>query len=355
MVRVTQVLERGADFQTDRSALALAGGLGAGFDVSTVRVGGSWVNVFGGVRALRSGGGDVVHAWGPRALLAAGMAGRGRIVYSPVEGSGVADVRWVRSIAGLRDVEVVVPTSTWHRAMLTRGVEARRCHMIRPGVDFGRVKRRRSPALRAKLGLAEDDYCLLAAGETTAKAGHEHAAWAAAILHELDPRWKLLLWGRGPRVARVTRFARRLGRSSVLRVAGAGYEFEELLPAADMVLVPARGSVATLPIAIAMAAGLPIVATVTYTVSELLEDHHTALMVRKGSPKVLAQRILELREDGRLQWAVSDMARTEAYEFFSMSRFLSQYRELYGQVARGGPVRLPEVAAGAGLRFHGRA
>ena len=52
-----------------------------------------------------------------------------------------------------------------------------------------------------------------------------------------------------------------------LRVAeqrlGRRVEFEELLPAADMVLVTRAGPVATLPIAICMAGALPIVATVT--------------------------------------------------------------------------------------------
>src|SRR5207248_2274587 len=89
-------------------------------------------------------------------------------------------------------------------------------------------------------------------------------------------------------------------------------EFEALLPAADTVLVTARGPVATLPIAICMAAALPIVSTVTYTVAELLEDRHTSLMVPQPTPRLLAQRVLDLRADPSLQWSIADMARTEA-------------------------------------------
>jgi glycosyltransferase involved in cell wall biosynthesis len=98
--------------------------------------------------------------------------------------------------------------------------------------------------------------------------------------------------------------------------------------------VPARGAVAILPIAICMAAGLPIVANVTYTVSELLEDRHTALMCGKRSPKALAQKVLEMRADSRLQWAMTDQAKTEAYEYFSVSRFLEEHRTLYGSMTR---------------------
>ena len=125
-------------------------------------------------------------------------------------------------------------------------------------------------------------------------------------------------------------------------------------------LVTARAPVSTLPIAICMAAALPIVATVTYTIAELLEDRHTALMVparrADGSnlSRLLARRLLELRDDHSAQWSIADMARTEAYEYFALTRFQEQYRALYGQVARGEKVDVPQAAPGAGLRFHGR-
>jgi glycosyltransferase involved in cell wall biosynthesis len=138
------------------------------------------------------------------------------------------------------------------------------------------------------------------------------------------------------------------------RVLRTRMEFEELLPAADLVVNGATGTIATLPICMAMAAGLPIVSTVTYTASELLEDRHTAVMVPKRSPRLMAQKVLQLREDPELQWRLSDMARTEAYEYFSLTRFLDQWRGVYRQWSKGEPVEVVEPAAGAGLRFHGR-
>ena len=132
-------------------------------------------------------------------------------------------------------------------------------------------------------------------------------------------------------------------------------EFEALLPAADIVLVAARGPVATLPISIAMAAALPIVATVSYTIGELLEDRHTALLAQANEPRRLARRVLDLEADNNLQWSISDMARTEAYEYFPLTRFIEHHRTVYSQAASGDRVELPQPTAGAGLRFHGRA
>jgi glycosyltransferase involved in cell wall biosynthesis len=117
------------------------------------------------------------------------------------------------------------------------------------------------------------------------------------------------------------------------------------------VLVTARGGVATLPIAICMAAALPIIATVTATVAELLEDRHTALMC-SAVPRQVARRVLDLLEDSSLQWAIADRARTEAYEYFTQTRFLGQFRSVYRQVVEGDNVDVPEPPPGAGARFH---
>ena len=168
-----------------------------------------------------------------------------------------------------------------------------------------------------------------------------------------------MLWGRGDRVDVAKRRADQLVGEGLLGVAtarlGRPVDYEELLPAVDSVMVTARGPVPTLPIAVCMAAGLPIVSTVTYTVAELLEDRHTALMVPHASARMLARRLTELREDAGTQWSIADVARTEAYEYFSLTRFLDQWRGVYRQLAAGQAVQVVEPQPGAGQRFHARA
>lgn len=368
MTRVLHLTDARPDFQTGRGVRSLAENPGEGFaaDVRRVGRGGDWGHVAAAVVGLRrdrraaGAGFDLVHAWGVRALTVAALGTVAPVVFSPAAGEGLRpnDLRWLRAVMAYRDVQVVCPTSTRRRMLVERGVPLGRCHLIRPGVEFARVRRRRDAALRRSLGLGDDDFVLLAPGESTRAAHHELAAHAASILHVLDERYKLLLWGRGDQLARAAAMGRKLNQPGLVRVAeqrlGRAVEFEELLPAADAVLVAARGAVATLPIAICMAAGLPIVSTVTYTVAELLEDRHTALMVPQPKPRLLARRVLDLRADPQLQWHVADVARTEAYEFFSHSRFLNQYRAAYRQVAAGQKVEVVEPAPGAGSRFHGR-
>ena len=118
--------------------------------------------------------------------------------------------------------------------------------------------------------------------------------------------------------------------------------YEELLAAADVAIVSADAPVPTLPIATAMAGGLPIVACATDTVCELLEDHHTALMIGDFRARRLAEKVMQLREDSQLSRKLTDTARAEAYEFYSQSRFVEQWRQCYRQAAGAKAIQIDE-------------
>ena len=363
MIRLLHVRPADPDLQTARAVEQLSRTLGDGFSTDSKAIGpsGDWRNFPSAILGLRREAldYDLVHAWGMAALSALAVTPCRRIVFSPTEFPSRRQIRWLRAVMDHRDVHVVCPTSTLHRALVERGIPIERCHLIRPGVDFARLKRRRDPELRASLGISDNHRVLLAVGESTAEADHRQSVWSAAILNVLDQRTRLILWGRGERATACERFAAQLGQPELVINArkrlARQVEFEEILPAADMAVVSATGPVATLPIAITMAAALPIVATVTPTVAELLEDRHTALMTQPAVPRLLALRIRQLQADPNQQWKLADMARIEAYEYFSLTRFMHQFRTLYQQVSAGQPVNLPEPAPGAGLRFHGRA
>ena len=340
MTRVLHLLSGDPNFQAERGSAGLGSHLGAGFEVvrRTVGRGGDYRNLaftLLGLRGKESAGFDVIHAFDEPALTAAALATALPVVYSPSVFLGRRAMRWVRAVMQYRDVHLACPTATLHRAAVERGLPPARCHVIRPGVDFSRVRRRRDPALRAALGLNADHHVILAPGESTEPAAHEQAVWAGSVLGVLDDRHRVLIWGRGARAARAAKLGVQFRQPDLVHVAeerlGRRVAFEELLPAVDSVLISARGPVSTLPILTCMAAALPIVSTVTYGVAELLEDRHNALMVPKDRPRLLARRVLEMREDSRLQWTIADTARAEAFEHFSLTRFVGEYRALYGR------------------------
>jgi len=363
MARALHLLPPSPEFQTRRAADQLRGAVADLVKIDLHPMPRPhWTRVVRTALALRGKtlrAYDVVHAFDAVSLNVAAMGGATKIIYSPSAFPTLGAVKWLRSVMGVRNVQVVCPTSTMRRAYVERGVPFERCHLIRPAVDFSKINRRRDATLRAALGYTDTDVVLLAPGETVRNGGHLEAAWVGVVMNQLDAKFQTMIWGRGPYVAQAERFATNVCGEGFLRNAekrlGRRLEFEELLPAADVVVVAPTVPVPTLPIAICMAAALPIVATVTYTVSELLEDRHSALMVPAPRQRLISRRILDLMQDTQLQWSISDVARTEAYEYFSASRFNQQWRDVYNQFIQNNTVELPDPTPGAGLRFHGRA
>jgi glycosyltransferase involved in cell wall biosynthesis len=338
-IRILLLGEARAAFQAERAGATLHTRLGTGFETCVRRFApGEYRDLAQAVLGLRRTGAayDIIHTFGRRALTAAALGSQLPIVYCPDPVAPQRDIAWARAVITYRDVTCVFPTATQQRMHVERGIPMEQCRVIRPGVDFSRIRRRRDPKLRALLGFDETDRVLLACGESTVASNHRETFWATAILHLLDSRYKLLLWGKGDALHRIRHLAATSPLPDAVIVATdllGDVAFEALLPASDAVLVNAPGAVPTLPIAIAMGAGLPIVSTVTYTTSELLEDRHTALMVPASRPRQFARRVLDLYADPRLQWSIAETARAEAYEFHAQTAFLNGYRALYQRIA----------------------
>ncbi len=360
-IRLVHFVPTDLDYQSIRALEMLGAKLGDEFEVFRITVGPkgtfrSWASAAWHLRNEYPA--DVLHGWGAEAMTTAVLSGADHILFSPIGFPTRRSTAWLRAITTYRSVETLCPTATMRRVLIERGIHPDRCHLLRPGVDFSKIRSRRDPALRASLGFSDRDFVLLGTGESTRQSAHEMAVRSAIVLHKLDEKYKLLLWGRGRQVLHVRKMAENLNDPQVLHLAEErlkrSVEFEQLLPAADAVIVTADGPAPTLPVVIAMAAGLPIVASVSYTISELLEDRHTALMTGRSTPRELARRVLDLQADVRMQWSISDMAKTEAYAYFAMSRFIDQHRQAYRQIAEGKSIHLPEPATSAGLRFHGQ-
>ncbi|MGA2443593.1 MAG: glycosyltransferase family 4 protein [Tepidisphaeraceae bacterium] len=274
----------------------------------------------------------IAHAWGPAELVVAAGAGFPRIIFSPQGLIHPKWLRWIDAIFRRREVEIVCPTSALKDAFISRGAPAGRCQVISPAVDVSRFNGSREK-LRASLGLADSDMVLLAPGESIREVFHEYSMWAAAILHVLDPQWRFLIWGRGPMVDSLKRFAATVGRDSLLVDAekrlGRSVDFEQIASVADAALVFADAMAPVLPLSTCMAAGVPIVAAETASSREFLQDETTALLEPSATPRKLAQRMLALQKDPALRRKIAEAARIQAIDRFSVARYVADWRRIY--------------------------
>src|SRR4051812_9090590 len=157
MTRVLHLRPLAGDYQMDASIAALTADPSKGADakVHTIGRGGTYsmtVSALIGLRR-RDAMADVVHAWGMQAMTVAALGTRPAlpILFSPIEYPRQREIRWLRSVMGYRRVEVICPTDTIRRRFVERGVPIDRCNLVRPGIAFNRIRRRRDDALRGAL------------------------------------------------------------------------------------------------------------------------------------------------------------------------------------------------------------
>ena len=380
-MRVLQLLPAGLAHEPLTLANQIADRLGERFIIERRVIPDSTSATVRAALALRRNEHDLVHLFGQRLLPVAAAIPKTRVFFSPDSFLRRRDRNWLRAIVRYRDVTTICPTDTQRRSIVESGVPIGKTILIRPGVDFGSVARR-DERVRERLGFAKDDYVILAAGESSVASNHRLTCWAASVLNVLDSRYKMLAWKTGGQTELIQSFARRsmmpfaTFAGGAMPVAGEGgkspsrelhtstlresresrpYEvraltsreprespslvavtadlrslsFEHLLAAADCVLATSTEPAPTLPLQLAMAAGVPIVSTPAATATEIVQDRSTALLVPRPHPRLLSRRILDLREDVPLMRQLVDRARAEAYEFFAVSKAMEMVGNVY--------------------------
>jgi glycosyltransferase involved in cell wall biosynthesis len=351
MIQVLHLMSQTPDLFNERTSQSIARAAGSEFAVTkrTIGRGGAYRDAAQAAMALRFGRGilfDVVHAWDVPSVLGA-CASPSPIIYSPSVPPNGSSV-WLKPAMVYRNGTVIANSSSLQRSLIKCGVPAYRCDVIPPVVDFARIPGSRNDVLRAALGFSAGDRVVLAPGESTRATRHLLALHTTSILRVLDARFRFLIWGRGTGAGAIARMARAYIDPQVLVIAerrlGHPIAFEELLGAADVALVTASSIAPSLPIALCMAAGLPIVAINNAMTREILEAGQTASVVPQPSPRLLAKAVLELVEDKGRAAKLRCGARIEAAQRFdprqTVGRFLSLYRRAAGVGAKGLPMPL---------------
>jgi glycosyltransferase involved in cell wall biosynthesis len=178
------------------------------------------------------------------------------------------------------------------RRLLTAelGVPEGRLSLLRMGVDAALFRRRRSPdEARRALDLDPGLPVLLFVGDLTAAKGVADLIQAWRLLAARGVAAQLCLVGGGP-LAGVAAEAAANGAGRRLRLPGRRpqAELELWYRAADLFVLPSHAEGAPVSIMEALSAGVPVVASRTGGIPELVEDGRTGKLVPPGAPEALA-------------------------------------------------------------------
>ena len=279
---------------------------------------------------------EVIHAWGPSAAAAGRSASLRPMVVELFDPNvAIRGAKMLRTIARPKGFAVVCSTQWIRRRLIENGVPAECCVVIRPGIDFGAIQKIRKLSLRSDLGIAEDDYVVLLPEHGLRGSSSLAAFWAGSLLNHLEGHYKVIVSGTTQEVERIVRFASTLPTPPTLIATGEDVPFENLIAIADALLVSETGDVSTTAIAWAMGAGAAVIAAASYAVTELIVTSVNGLLYKHPEGKSPATRIVPLLRDRQSQGKVKEAARGQAYEVFSLRRYVEQHIQVYENVLAG--------------------
>lgn len=148
------------------------------------------------------------------------------------------------------------------------------------------------------------------------------------LINERVPS-RLVLVGEGPEILAADHMVKELGLVGHVDFLGEQDRIEDIVPCADLVLLPSDYESFGLAALEAMACGVPVVASRSGGLVELIEDGVTGFLADVGDVRTMADRGLEAFNDPDVARRIGAQARETVVQRFNPGPIVSQYEELY--------------------------
>jgi glycosyltransferase involved in cell wall biosynthesis len=284
-------------------------------------------------RHLRSERPDVLHAYMPSAYVMGALTGL--VARIPVIVAGrrsltsyhiYRTIRWrllARVANRILAMQVCNSEAVRRYAIERERLRADRTVVIPNGIDLpdGRV-----------LALEPSWEGLVTAatiGNLRAVKGHDTLLRAVRRVVDVQPGFKLVLFGDGPERAALEGLRRELALEEAVVMAGRRPEAAFFLPGFDFLLLASLEEGFPNAVMEAMACGIPPVATAVGGIPELVHDGVEGLLVPPSDPARLGTAILWMIEHPRERRRMGEAARARIERDFSVARMVTSTEELY--------------------------
>ena len=321
------------------------------------QAGAEWVGNAGRVAPLglraSMGWSDIVHSHLLKAdiitAFSATLLGRrGRLISSKHNDEQVLLKRAVSTIhgwqAGVPARTIVLSDHVGRFVQQHGGVPVERTRRIYYGLDptpFERAAAAPSQAkvaLRADLGLAQDEVVMICIARFAAQKAHDVLLRAFSRARQaggVGPRLRLFLVGDDPfgdGRQRAEALAGELGLGDAVLFAGIRRDIPALLAASDLFVMCSLWEGLGLVFLEAMATSLPVLATRVSAVPEVVLDGETGRLVPPAEVEPLAQAMLELADDPRERKRLGSAGHRRVLEHFGLDRMIDATLAVYREV-----------------------
>ncbi|MCY3019029.1 MAG: N-acetyl-alpha-D-glucosaminyl L-malate synthase BshA [Planctomycetota bacterium] len=234
---------------------------------------------------------------------------------------------------GIQRSDAVTAVSSYLEAATrtTFGIDAP-IHVIHNCVDSQRFQPRSpgNPCKRLNLAPAGEKLMIHVSNFRPVKNVPDVVKTFALVRKELKCR--LLMVGDGPELPAARSLAEELGVAADVLFLGPQQAVEDILPCADLFILPSAYESFGLSALEAMSCGLPVIATKIGGLSEVITSGVDGWLCPVGDCRCMAQRACAVLTDDEHHEAMGRAARKKAVEHFSPDRIVPQYEELYRTV-----------------------
>lgn len=167
------------------------------------------------------------------------------------------------------------------------------------------------------------------------------------ILHEVlkSVPAKLILIGDGPERSEAERLSRELGIAEHVRFLGKQNGLPQILSAADVFLLPSQSESFGLSALEAMSCGVPVVATSSGGIPEVVVHGETGYVAEIGDTDRMAKYVVDLLTNPKKHKRFADASRQRAVEEFETKLLLPQYTALYERLLASPSAKQTDTAS----------
>lgn len=281
---------------------------------------------------------NLVHAWLPTyaplwRLMTLAHRGRPWLVsqpgFEPAANWWQAQAERLR-LSGIRAWTVSHPAA--YALALAAGIPASDVHVIAGGVHAAAAPTMTRIQWLQSHGLPSESRVIGAAGRLDVRGGWKDLIWAADMLKFIRDDVHLFISGDGPLRSRLQRFRRQACIEDKVHLLPAGEELSDWVAHCDVFWSGRSDNGLPLELLLAMAAGVPAIATELPGIEQLMEHGRTGYRASVGDRAGIARLTRKLLDDPELARTLGRQGRERAAARFSPQRLAVSFLGLYQQL-----------------------
>jgi len=238
---------------------------------------------------------------------------------------------WFR-IMKLSDVIITVSESIRNEISECVGIDINRVKVVYNGIDTNKNGNLDTVSNKKEYG-EKKDYIIGTVGTLRKIKGHQYLVEAMPSILQKIPNAMMLIVGSGGEANNLKQLAAKLGVEERITFLGHRNDAAALMCKFDVFVLPSVSEGFPNVILEAAVNKRPIIATRVGGVCEILEDRYSALLVEKEKPYLIAEKVVELKNDAVLAMYLAENAYC-AVKKFSLSNFVNGYSNIYQEILR---------------------